>query len=72
MADVKFFVLFSDKSFRNWNSLRSHERTHDSARPFSCEKCGAAFKQKSQLRGHMQIHLGMIANSLIKYLESYL
>lgn len=68
MAYVKFFVLFSDKSFRNWHSLRSHERTHNSARPFSCEKCGAAFKQKGALRGHMQIHLGMIANYLIKYL----
>ncbi len=44
------------KTFKNNSLLMSHQKTHNSEKPFVCSKCPSRFKWKVALTYHMTIH----------------
>lgn len=44
------------KTFKNNSLLTSHQKVHNSEKPFVCEKCPSRFKWKVALTYHMTIH----------------
>uniref|UniRef100_A0A3Q4BGQ3 C2H2-type domain-containing protein n=1 Tax=Mola mola TaxID=94237 RepID=A0A3Q4BGQ3_MOLML len=47
---------FCGKCFDTSQSLKKHERSHKSERPYRCQDCGKGFKKRAYLIGHKNVH----------------
>ena len=47
-----------DRSYFGKNGLERHTLDHTGERPYSCDKCGATFKQRPAMASHILIHSG--------------
>ncbi|KIJ57336.1 hypothetical protein M422DRAFT_238931 [Sphaerobolus stellatus SS14] len=46
------------RTFQSTTDRQRHERTHNSTKYYTCEKCGSGFNQQGQLNTHMNTHTG--------------
>ena len=59
------------KAFTSTKSLYYHKLVHSGERPYSCEICGAAFRQKAARDGHYKVKIVSRKNHILVIYANY-
>ena len=60
-----------DKTFKESEYLKKHERTHTRDKPFACSKCKKAFNYNEVLKGHEVTHKGEKLFAYTKFAKKF-
>ena len=60
-----------DKTFKESEYLKKHERTHTRDKPFACSKCKKAFNYNEVLKGHEVTHKGEKLFAFTKFAKKF-